>query len=279
MYRMAHFPPFIPTAKLNAKTSYPWYDSTKYNSTTPLAALGAFWELQGDVSVGGGNSFIYVKNVGGALAQGEAVAWKAPTAGTFTLTGSTVQKIYTNITTTQSEVGNWLYCLSAATGGPWLRQIKRQFIAANAATETPGYGANTVFVVSEKDPNSPSGAADIDAIAALPSNGVAVCIIRPFQIVKCTDVLQPIGVALGTVADGNYTIIHVSGMGLLDTVGNGANAGIVVGEPCAVDANGKFIGTNAVAPINGGASSFKPLLASTAASAVVPFEFNCIGNL
>lgn len=276
MYRMHHFPAHLSTSKLAGGTSYPWYPSASYNSATPLAPLGAFWELQGDTEVAGGNAFVYVKNVGGALAQGEAVSWKAPTAGTFTLTGSTLQLIYTNITTTFDETGNWLYCLSAATGGPWLRKIKACYPAADA---TAKYGANTVFVISKKDPNSPSGAADIDAIQALPSNGVAVCIYRPFWVQKCTAVTMPIGLALGTVADGNYTMVHVAGLGIGDTVGNGSNLDLTVGEPSGIDANGKLIGTNSLAPANIGAASFNCLVPSSAASALLPFQFNCLGNL
>lgn len=275
MYRMHHFPAHLSTAKLAGATSYPWYSSAQYNSTTPLAPLGAFWELQGDTEVAGGNAFIYVKNVGGALSVGQAVAWRTPTAGTFTLTGSTLQLIYTNITTTADETGQWLYCLSAATGGPWLRKIKAAYPVADP---TAKYGANTVFVISKKDPNSPSGAADIDAIPALPSNGVAVAIIRPFQVIECTASLTPIGLALGTVADGNYTIIHVAGLGIGSAVGNGT--ALAVGKPAVPSAAGVLIGSAAdAANLFTGGAKFVPLVATSAASALIPFEFNCIANL
>ncbi len=280
MYRMHHFPAYLSTRKLAGGTSYPWYTAADINSTTPKAPLGAFWELQGDADVAGGNAFVYVRNVGAALALGEVVAWRTPAGagntGTFTLAGSTTQLIVTNITTTVDETNQWLYCLSAATGGPWLRRIKRAYPIADP---TAKFGANTVFVISEADPNSPAMLPDSDAIAALPANGVAVQIIRPFQVQKCTASTKPIGLALGTVADGNYTIIQVAGLGLGDSVGNGVNLDLAIGEPAGVDANSKLIGTNALAPAMIGAAQFTPLVASAAASAIIPFYFNCTGNL
>lgn len=275
MFRMAHYPPHISTSKLANGRSFPWYPAATLNSTTPLAALGAYWELQGDDVVGGGNAFMYVKNVGGALALGQVVAYRSPTAGTFTLTGSTTQLIYTNITTTADETGNWIYCLSAASGGPWIRKILGCYPAADA---TAKYGANTVFVISKKDPNSPAGSADIDAITALPANGVAVAIIRPWQVIECTAALSPVGIALGTVADGAYTIIQVSGMALAQAVGNGT--ALAIGKPAVPSAAGVLIGSAAdAANLFVGAANFQPLVPTSAASALIPFNFSCFGNI
>lgn len=283
MFRMAHYPPHLSTSKLANGPSYPWYPAASLNSATPLAALGAYWELQGDVEVGGGNAFIYVKNSSaGALTAGQAVSWALPVAaaiGTFTLTNSTLQVIYTNIdsSTLGNMVGAWLYCQSAATGGPWVRKILDHQTAASIGGTKVANGANTVFTISRKDPNSPAGAADIDQIAALPANAVPVSVIRHFEVVACTASTPPIGITLGAVSASNYTIVQVLGFGLAQITGHASlsAAGMVVYPGAA-----GVLTYAAAVPITMGAAIARVVHAyTTVATSLMPLNFNFSGNL
>lgn len=266
MYRMAHFPPHISTRKLAAGTSYPWYPAAALNSSTPLAALGAFWELQGDVEVGGGNAFIYVR-AGEALALGDVVGWETPpAASTITAAGSTVQTLVyaAGGLTVNAEVGNWLFIASSGSDGNVLRKIR-----SNTAT---------TITISAKDPNSPSGAADVDALAVVPTNGDVCQIIRPFRVTKVAKEGAPIGVALGTVTDKYYTIIHVAGLGLGQV--DGDTTDVTVNLPLAAAAGVLYsAAAAAVSATAKGAATFIAKSANTGAKAIKPIEFNCIGNL
>ncbi|MEI6473229.1 MAG: hypothetical protein WCO20_11360 [Holophagaceae bacterium] len=118
-----------------------------------------------------------------------------------------------------------------------------------------------------------------DALDAVPTNGDVGIIIRPFNVKKCTSVLVPVGVALGTVTDGYYTVIQVAGIGLAKGTNNGA--ALAVGIPAIVDAGtaGVLTGT-AAASINTNAGNFTSLAAYNAAGPTLqPFNMNCFAQL
>lgn len=266
MYRMHHYPPHLSTRKLAGGASYPWYPASVLNSATPLAPLGAMWELQGDTEVGGGNTFMYVK-AGAALTKGQTVAFKSVTAGAFTASGSTVQSLITDIDTTSlgNLVGCWLYIKSSGAAGPVLRRIKSHTT-----------GANATFVISTKDPNSPAGAADVDALAELPTNGDKITIIYPYTVIVGTASLAPVGIVMADVDSGKYTIIQVAGLGLATVTGH---ASLAADLPLTTAASGKLT-YGASLSVALGAAVFRPKFAwTTASDALVPVEFSCVGNL
>jgi len=269
MYRMHHFPAFLPTGKLAGGAAYPWYTADALNSSTPLAPLGAFWELQGDLDVGGGNAFIYVKATE-ALAAGEVVSWKVAASSTVTASGSDTRKIVyaAGSLTVNAEVGNFLYIQNTTSngGGSVLRRIR-----SNTAT---------VITFGGADPNSPSGADDVDCLTLAATNGDVVSIIRPYQVQICTATTVPIGIALGTVTSGNYTIIQVAGLALAKV--DGDTTDVTINLPCAPGAGGiLFSNAAAAAGVEAyrGNSIFLPRVANTGAAALRPVEFNCFGNL
>jgi hypothetical protein len=92
-------------------------------------------------------------------------------------------------------------------------------------------------------------------------------------------VLVPVGVALGTVTDGYYTVIQVAGIGLAKGTNNGA--ALAVGIPAIVDAGtpGVMTGT-AAAVIATHAGMFTSLAAYNAAGPTLqPFNINCFSGL
>lgn len=218
----------IPPGLLNQTAQIPWYDSTMINDAAATAnnSLGTFGPGQGprvepgDVwqDVYTGNIFQYVK-AGAALQAGAIVQPQLPTTGTVTAAGSTVDTIITNITTTASEVGNFIWFYDQAVAGKQsLRVIKGQ---------PSGIGANTSFQVAK--PSILTGAAtsssttvtkifDPDVLAAVPTNGSACIVFRPWVVIPYdhTVVTTPIcGVALGTVTSGNFTIIQIGGLAMV----------------------------------------------------------------
>ena len=275
MYRMHHYPAHISTRKLAAGPSYPWYPDAAINSASMLAPLGAFWELQGDPEVGGGNSFIYVRNGATALAAGDIVGYTLPAASTVTASGSDTQVIVTGggALTVNAEVGNWLFVRNTTSngGGSVLRRIKE-----NSAT---------AITISKKEPNSPSGAADIDKLVLAATNGDVTAIIRPWRVAPLTATggagpWVPVGVALGTVAANAYTILQVAGLGLVKALGQ-TTAVLVAGKPAqAISAtDGVLTGAATASPLFG-AGVIVPLAPVDSATAlVIPAQFNFFGNL
>lgn len=275
MYRMHHFPAYLSTRKLAGGPSYPWYPDAAINSTTPLAPLGAFWELQADPEVGGGNAFIYVRNGATALAAGEIVGYDLPAASTVTASGSDTQVVVTGggALTVNAEANNWVFIRNTTSdgGGSVLRRIR-----SNSAT---------ALTISTKDPNSPSGAADVDKLTLAATNGDVTAIIRPWRVSPLTATggdgpWVPIGFALGTVAANAWTIIQVAGMGLAKALGQ-TTAVLVAGKPAqAISATAGVITGAATASPLFGAGVCVPLAPVDSATAlVIPVQFNFIGNL
>lgn len=274
MYRMHHYPAHVSTNKLSGGTSYPWYPTTKLNTSTPQAALGAMWELQSDDLIGGGNAFMVVR-AGENLAQGDVVGYELPAASTVTASGSDTQTIVTGggSLTVNAEVGNWLHIRNTTSsgGGPVLRKI-----LSNTAT---------TITISGKDPNSPSGAADVDKLTLAATNGDMTNIIRPWRVKKITATggagpWTPVGVVLGTVTAGNYTIIQVAGMGFANVLGQ-TTAAAAIGRLLICSATaGTLTGANATATlINGGAIFMALAVVDSATAILTPVQFNCLANL
>jgi len=242
----------------------PWYDTQYLNSATPQYQPGEYWCDEYT-----GNWFQYVK-ADAALAQGQIVT-RVPSilTGTYTAAGSTTSVINTNITTTVSEVGNFIYFTDTTGGGGTaaLRQIKAHAI-----------GVNTAFTVALQDLSVPGKPRDPDVLAALPTtNGSPVDIIRPHSVIVCTASLVPAGIALGTVTILNYTIIQVAGLGLALGVGTGTTT--TVGVPAVPSAAGVLIGSAAnAANLFLGSSVFIPAVTYAGTSKLIPVQFNCLGN-
>ena len=275
MYRMAHYPAHLSTRKLANGPSYPWYPDTYLASATPLVALGSFWEAQGDPEVGGGNAFLYVKNGATALAAGDVVGYSVGAASTVTATGSDTQAIVTGggALTVNAEIGNWLFVRNTTSngGGAVLRRIK-----SNTATKV---------TISGKDPNSPAGSADIDQLTLAATNGDVTAIVRPWRVEPITATggagpWVPVGVALGTVGAGKYTIIQVAGLGIIKALGE-TTAVLVAGKPAqAVSATaGTLTGAATASPFFGGAIFIPQLPVDSATALTIPALFNCIANL
>jgi len=236
------------------------------------ASLGDYWWLGGGARANGGNAFMFVKNTtGGALTQGQLVTAALPTTGTVTVPGSPVTSlaaVTTNISNVTAgvngEVDNWLFVNTTGAALPQLRRIK-----ANTAAATGN------FTVSRPDPLRPNSPNDQDAFDTAHTNADPCCIIRPYNVIECTATTIPIGVALGAVTAGSYTVIQTAGLALVLTKGDGT--ALVVNVPAAPAAAGFAIGS-AAANLYRGASMILPQFASAAASLIMPCFVNFTGQ-
>lgn len=269
MYRMFHFPPFTSPRKLSGGTSFPWYPATALDSATPIMALGAFWELQADPGVAGGNAFLYVK-ADAALGAGELVSYALPAASTVTSSGSTTQSIITGGggLTVNAEAGNFLYVRNTTTdgGGAVIKKI-----LSNTAT---------AVTISGKDPNSPAGNADVEALTLAATNADVTDIIRPWHVRQGTATAVPIGVTLGAVTSGNYTIIQVAGLTMVKGLGQ-TTAVLVAGTPAVPAAAGVITGSvSAAANLYLGGGLILPQSAVDSATAIlIPAFVNFLANI
>jgi len=239
------------------------------------AQLGDIWWLGGGARANGGNAFMFVKNTtAGALTQGQLVTAALPTTGTLTVPGSpvsTAASITTNISNATAgvngEVDNWIYVAPAATfATPQLRRIK--------ATTAAATGNFTVALPDPLRPNSPNDQDVFDGFAVF-ANADPLTVIRPYQVIECTATKIPIGVALGAVTAGSYTVIQVAGLALVLTKGDGT--ALVVNVPAAPAAAGFAIGS-AAANLYRGAGMILPQFASAAASLILPCFVNFTGQ-
>jgi len=256
----------------------PFLDMTSTTFPTIAAAaglsLGDTWWVNGVQGAGQGNCFMLVK-AQAALTVGQLVTMDAPQSGTFTAAGSTVSKIITNITEAQGvngDIDNWLGVLATGQTVPQLRRIK-----ANTN------GAAAAFTISLPDflrPNSPN---DTETFVTQPTNGDALTVIRPYNVKVCTATTSPIGVALGTVTSGSFTVIQVAGLAGVSataTVAIAAMSSLVT--PAAAGVLNGFAGT-ATALVGTAASSemlgasIIPLMALAAGSAMIPCMVNFTG--
>src|SRR5271169_341254 len=257
---------------------FPWY-AAPFIDITPATyanisagyglSLGDYWWNNGTQVSAEGNAFMFVK-ANAALTIGQLVSMDAPQTGTYTTAGSTASKTVTNITeagAVNSEIDNWLTVIATGQSVPQARRIK-----ANTT------GAAAVYTISLPDflrPNSPN---DQDVWTTTPTNGDQLAIVRPYNVKVCTAALQPIGVALGTVTSGDYTIIQIAGLAGVSCVGNTlANVAMVPGSPGAAGVlTGQPANYSAAQYFNAG-GSIVPLMANAAASAMVMCMVNFVG--
>lgn len=204
--------------------SYPAYaqESTGAASLPVFAAINeAYGQTNpnqraqfGDVLVDKhGNLFMYVR-ASGALTIGQVVRLAVaglgdvPAAGTISAS-TTTRRIFTNITTTLDEPGLGSLLASPGTvagvGVNFLKIIKDQVAV----------GANTTFDISKKQIHFGIGKYDGDELAAIPTTGDPVAIVRPYNVVvngASAAGMQPVGVALGTVTAAGGTLIQIAGI-------------------------------------------------------------------
>jgi hypothetical protein len=261
------------------------------------AKLGDCWTLGGQAAALGGNSFMFVR-AAEALTLGQLVGSRPPTttvddaagAASTVITGAgsaaspttTTAICTTNIDNTSftvpigvnEDVDNFIFVNSAAATTPQLRRIK-----ANSSSSTSFY---TVALPDRMRPNS---ATDADVFDSVPLNTELVSIIRPYHVVVNNSstfaggvTTTPIGVALGTVTAGNYTIIQLTGLANVLIDADGVNEGIVQDQPAwGTAADGAIKGANGVASIYTAASLILPKFAATddiAAGILVPCFVN-----
>lgn len=276
-----------------------WYQGTPYINMTLAqfrvvqqaigANLGSTWYLGGQAPASGANAFQFVRNgsEATALALGQLVMLRPPTnsiddagggastaitgAGSAASPTTTTALVTTNIQNSaftipvpiNGDVDNWVYVTSAAATLPQLRRIKY-----NSSSTT------SFYKVALPDWMRPAGPNDQDVFDNIPLNTEPISIIRAYDVVQCDGTAPPIGVALGTVTAGNYTIIQKMGLAAVLVDGSGLNAGLVVNQPAVAIAGGLAAGNNGVASLYVGGGMILPQIATTAASVFVPAYVN-----
>ena len=236
------------------------------------ASLGDLWWLGGQAPASGGNAFMFVKATVG-LTLGQLVAPALPTTGTITVPGvpvTTTAAVTTNISNvtagTNGEVDNWLYANITGATLPQLRRIK-----ANTAAATGNF---SVSLPDFMRPNSPF---DKDVLDTTPTNADPVSIIRPYNVIVNTATTIPIGVALGTVTAGNFTIVQVAGLAVCLTSNSGAVT--VVNQPAVGGAAGVVTGSAAAAAnLFSQGGMILPQFATAVASLLAPCYINFTGK-
>jgi hypothetical protein len=241
------------------------------------ATVGDLWWLGGQAPAMGGNAFIFAKATVG-LTLGQLVSVALPTTGTATVPGAgtaaspltTTASITTNINNAATvaingDVDNWIYVNATGATLPQLRRIKY-----NSSSATSFYKVALPDYLRPTTPN------DADVLDTALTNADPLCIIRPWNLIVNTATTVPVGVALGTVTAGNYTIIQVAGMAAIQGVGNGT--AIVANVPAVGGAAGVILGT-AAANLYVGASLILPQFASVAAGPLlIPCYVNFTGQ-
>jgi hypothetical protein len=223
-----------------------WY--SQYLSLSTLAGfdqLGTEYVGTGSVGSNLWGRFAIVKTTVN-LTAGQVVTQAAPTAGTYTLTGSTVAVINTNITASaaNSFVGGYLYFETLGIAKP----IKANTTGANSAItislpDATIAGGTVTTATPPFDPDALTAA----QLAAL-SNADALAVQMPFDVRVCTNALVPEGIALGTVtaSTGPYTIIQRGGYSLVKCVAT--SPALTAGVPAFISSTaGSIIGGAGVA--------------------------------
>lgn len=249
----------------------PYYSAANVNMTTLSGtglSLGDTWVLEGGPGYGvpgfsgGGNQFLVVKSTPG-LTIGQLVTFDDPYATGTVTTGATSSVLpLTGATLVAgAEVGNFVAVNNATT--QQIRQIKSN--------------TTTAVTVALADPNSPSGGLDADIFTGtLPANTDPYCIIRPWTVKVCTATTRPIGVALGTVTAGNFTIIQVAGLAQVVVLGAATVTANAVLVPAAA---GVATGTAAANQYAEGTTMINQLAWATASNRNLPVYVNFTGAL
>lgn len=207
------FPAFSQTS--TGGTAYPVFPTINDSlaQQTPNAPLA----LGDRITDKFGFSYCVVR-AGAALALGQVCTLLANTTGTVSA-GTTTSLVKTNITTTLDEVMIGSFLMINGKGGSAgtvvTKLIKSQVINAGGAK----IGANTNFGISINDTRMGRGGADGDLLSFTPTTADDVHIIRPYSVDVAGAGGYPVGVALGTITSGNRTIIQISGLARVLTVG------------------------------------------------------------
>lgn len=243
-----------------------YYDGADLNSTTPQMQLGQTW-----TDMNTGNTFQYVRP-SAALAPGQFVGAAAPTTGTATAAGSTTAAQVTNVTTTVSEAGNYLWFLDAV--GIYL-SVTTPFKQSLRQIKSNTIGANATFTLSVRGSIFGNNQLDPDVLPSVPANGSALCLIRPFRVIVATASVAPIGVSLAEVTSGNYTIIQIGGLAMVQA--NNVVAATAVNVPGVMQAAGVFSGASAASNTMGAAGVLPLLAFNSATTSLIPAYVNFAG--
>jgi hypothetical protein len=247
------------------------------------ATPGDVWWLGGQAPAMGGNAFMFVKSKV-ALTLGQLVTYALPTTGSATVPGAgtaaspltTTASITTNISNAgggvapyatvavNADVDNWIFVNATGATLPQLRRIK-----ANSSSTTSFY---KVALTDFLRPNNPT---DADVFDTLATNADPLCIIRPWDVIVNTASTAPMGVALGSVTAGNFTIIQVAGLASVLTTGTGT--ALAPNVPAVGSANGVAIGSAAANQFVGG-SAILPQIANAAAGVIIPCFVNFLSQ-
>lgn len=250
------------------KSWFPFFD-TRFINMTSLAgtglSLGDMFYLTSPSNANyvynGANAFMVVK-AGAALAVGQGVSYADSTSLTVTTTSTNYRVDFTTSPLTAgAEVGNLIYINNATT------QMTR-IIKANATG---------TITVAQRDPLNPNPAIlDADVFETVPANNDPAHLIRPFNVKVSTASFRPIGIALGTVTSGNYTVIHVAGISNVLVLGAAA---LAVGTPLVTGAAGVFTksGSDAASLFTEGTTCVAAAAWATASNRLVPCWINFMG--
>ena len=232
----------------------------------PRLALGSVWWDQQT-----GNAYQYVK-AGAGLTVGQVVSLELPTAGTVTAAGSTTAELITNINTTNlgSLIGDYLWTLDAVGTSPSSFSQNLRVIKGHTT------GAAAHIVVAKRSEITTLNTFDADVLPSVPANGSAAVIIRPYRVIVGTASNVPVGICMGTVTSGNYTIIQVAGLAMVAAKGDGT--ALAAGSPCIVGASGVILGATAGAtPYMPGSSIIALAATSSATVSLHPCYVNFLG--
>jgi hypothetical protein len=250
------------------KSWFPFFDTRFINMSTLAGtglSLGDLFYLTSPSNANyvynGGNAFLVVK-AGAALSVGQAVTYNDSQALTVTTTSTNYRVDFTTSPLTAgAEVGNLIYINNATT------QMTR--IIKENATGT--------ITVAKRDPLNPNPTVyDGDVFETVPANNDPAHLIRPFQVKVCTASFRPIGIALGTVTSGNYTLLHVGG--ITNALVLGA-ASLAIGTPLVPGAAGVMTKSSTDSPIlfSEGTTCVAAAAWATASNRLVPCWINFMG--
>jgi hypothetical protein len=251
--------------------SVTWYVGTPYLNMTAAQwktvaagtglSLGDVWTLGGKAPASAGNSFMFVKYTAAdtALTLGQLVTPDLPTTGTITVPGvpvTTTAAVTTNIDNSvagaNGEVDNWFYGNVTSATLPQLRRIKENTAAVAGR-----------FTLAQNDWMRPNNPYDKDVLDTAATSADPCTVIRPWNVIVNTDATVPLGVSLGAVTAGNYTVIQVGGLAMISAIGD--STGLVVNQPAVGAAAGQIAGSAAAAEnLFLGASLILPQFATTA---------------
>jgi len=251
----------LPSSFLQQLGTFPWYDSSVLNSSTPALEPGSIWCDQDT-----GNWFMYYQ-AGEGLTNGLVLYQQAPAAVAVVNAASTVATTVLNSAgwTANAEIGNWIYFDNGGSSpGPTIRKIK-----ANAAS---------TVTVSLRDMNSTLNQNDADALSAVLTNGTNSSTYRPNILLKCTNAKVPVGIALATVTSTYYSVAQIGGLALVSAIGNGTAT--VVDEPAKLSATaGSIMGTGAAAAVYCGLTIRPQYAFAGAGPQLIPCHVNFRGTV